>query len=511
MFGMADGQQTSGMIALIPRQEDAQGLTVSGGLPLEEIHLTLIYLGDDVTDWTARQRAEDVISAGIASIDLPPIQAQVFGHGLFNPDDTEREPCSVYLVGASPVLTPLHEALSEHAAAEQHDPWIPHVTAGYSLADSTLNYTGPITFDRVRVALADQIIDYPLGDTEEIKTIMTGLETKREISVDRRKQLATSGKAMPDGSYPIEHVGDLKNAVTAYGRAPKDKRPALKAHIMKHAKRLNAMNMVPGDWKGGTSSEAKALAEMFAAALDFEVKLESPDPRAAKLRNYWAHDPKGVAKWRPGQPGDYMRLVRQLRKYVKDPHILKGLAANIHKEAIGVWPGREHGHKAVLDWIDGAELEVKHAEMVDASALIAEMKAASDNLRRALDPDDDGDDDSNPATDTDDDAGSDPDGDGDDDSNPATDTDDDADGPDSEEDAAEQALFDDVDWDLNPDGTLSDSGDDADTDDADGLDSSGNLDETSDQDGDSEGDDDGDGDGDDLFALLMRGKLNATA
>src|SRR5215472_11374295 len=34
---------------------------------------------------------------------------------------------------------------------------------------------------------------------------------KREIPTDKRKELRDKGQALPDLSYPVEHVGDLNN------------------------------------------------------------------------------------------------------------------------------------------------------------------------------------------------------------------------------------------------------------------------------------------------------------
>jgi hypothetical protein len=58
----------------------------------------------------------------------------------------------------------------------------------------------------------------------------------------------------------------------------------------------------------------------------------------ARLRAYWTRG-KGAAKIRWGVKGDFNRCVRHLRKYVADP---KGLCAEYHHDALGVWPGREH-------------------------------------------------------------------------------------------------------------------------------------------------------------------------
>lgn len=68
----------------------------------------------------------------------------------------------------------------------------------------------------------------------------------RMFTQERRMKLAKEGLALPDGSYPIVTIGDLKNAIQAYGRA-KDKE-ATKKHIMKRAKSLKAEDLIPEEW-----------------------------------------------------------------------------------------------------------------------------------------------------------------------------------------------------------------------------------------------------------------------
>lgn len=80
---------------------------------------------------------------------------------------------------------------------------------------------------------------------------------KKDFSDDKRKELATSGKAMPDGSYLIENTEDLKNAVQAYGRA-KDKAKT-KAHIIARAKALNDTAALPEGWGAEKSAETGTL------------------------------------------------------------------------------------------------------------------------------------------------------------------------------------------------------------------------------------------------------------
>lgn len=85
---------------------------------------------------------------------------------------------------------------------------------------------------------------------------------KRNFTPEKRKELADKGHAMPDGSFPIETVADLKNAIAAFGRA-KDP-AAAKKHIIARARALKAIDELPADW-----DVKKALAKAtFGEALE---------------------------------------------------------------------------------------------------------------------------------------------------------------------------------------------------------------------------------------------------
>jgi hypothetical protein len=163
---------TGGMIALVPADPDA--LAVDGGEAVDELHLTLAYLGDDVTGWPAARR-DALIETMRVHAHRDPVTARVMAHAQFNPDggpDGDRDPCAVYLVGDSDQLAPLRAAvLSEVGEDEdfpaQHEPFVAHVTAGYGLDPTALTFTGPVVFDRLRVALGGDVHDIPLGGEKE--------------------------------------------------------------------------------------------------------------------------------------------------------------------------------------------------------------------------------------------------------------------------------------------------------------------------------------------------------
>ena len=70
---------------------------------------------------------------------------------------------------------------------------------------------------------------------------------KRKFSSKQREEMASSGEAMPDGSYPIANKTDLMNAIRSWGRGGAD--PEVKAHIKRRAKALGLSDMIPDNWK----------------------------------------------------------------------------------------------------------------------------------------------------------------------------------------------------------------------------------------------------------------------
>lgn len=86
---------------------------------------------------------------------------------------------------------------------------------------------------------------------------------ERDFSDKKRESLAKSGKALPDGSFPIENEKDLKNAIQAIGRA-KDPAKA-KAHIKARAKALGCTDCIPDTWESWQSLDGTLLCEAIFA------------------------------------------------------------------------------------------------------------------------------------------------------------------------------------------------------------------------------------------------------
>lgn len=133
---------------------------------------------------------------------------------------------------------------------------------------------------------------------------------KRTFSERRRKDLAAKGKALPDGSFPIENKQDLENAVRAIGRA-KDPEAA-KKHIIARAKELGATDLLPTDWESSTKDKAATAADVQKLA-DQLAELEKRLPPAAgrKEHSMTPEEIQKAAELKKAAAADKMKAARK--------------------------------------------------------------------------------------------------------------------------------------------------------------------------------------------------------
>lgn len=191
-----DGEpHTGAMIALVPSDADLDRLVLETGEPRDQLHLTLMFLGEtaDIDDET-RNVLRDKI-AGSASMYGGPVEATAFAAAMFNPDG--ESPCWVLQVGGEPLVDLLDNAQLDVMAAqsigtweapEQHQPFCAHITLAYT-DDSTLieevtTRVGPITFDRLRLALGDEVVDYPFGSAATVESDDEGADVTNALTAD---------------------------------------------------------------------------------------------------------------------------------------------------------------------------------------------------------------------------------------------------------------------------------------------------------------------------------------
>lgn len=446
--------RTGGMLALVP--DNTEQLAVDGGEAPEELHLTLVFLGDDISTWPAGQaeRLRELFTASAPALD--PVDARIMGHAVLNPDggeDGDRDPCAVYLVGDTPDLEPLRTwatwamTTGEDYASppEQHTPFIAHITAGYGMGVNELAYTGPVRFGTLRLALAGDVLDLPLGTQEEapvsgpevksvtftpsaeVRAAAAGLDGEMATAVIEGKALAADGLVWvaahcgeigrewatemlgrvevkragmnmgrtAGGDRPkLDSIEALSADIDDHGNCPPEDRPTRVRKLRERAHKLGAGHHVHariGSLEGATTDGSGVKS----AQDGVEVKVMSPSPNAAKLREYWAHG-KGREKW-IHSPTPYRTLRLQLAKYVHSPRVLNGLVANVMKLATGIYPGqRPDGGRKSLDLFADVVPEVDEAalhagvddwggEFADDDAGGSEVSGAAEDLRGVTD------------------------------------------------------------------------------------------------------------------------------
>lgn len=75
-------------------------------------------------------------------------------------------------------------------------------------------------------------------------------EAFRAYSGAQRKRMASSGEALPDGSYPIANCADAESAVRSQGRGQTpDSQRRVVAHIRKRVRALGCSGGIFDDYK----------------------------------------------------------------------------------------------------------------------------------------------------------------------------------------------------------------------------------------------------------------------
>lgn len=132
---------------------------------------------------------------------------------------------------------------------DMHQKWAWQLSSSISGEELVVSQDAPmdVNFEAVFSALEEQGLT-AAGPSEEV-----------------RQKLAKSGEALPDGSYPIRNVSDLRKAVHAYGRSKPSDRAKVRRHITKRAKALGKPELVPDEWKNLSASRMElsiSVAEM---------------------------------------------------------------------------------------------------------------------------------------------------------------------------------------------------------------------------------------------------------
>ncbi|MFI6290035.1 phage minor head protein [Nonomuraea sp. NPDC050790] len=235
------GPYSGGMVALVPTQADIERLAVDGGERPDDLHLTLMFLGpaSDIGSSTRAKLVGRLIEQvaelrGEHGVPMP-VAGEAFAISAFNPHTDERDTAIVLGIGGEH-LAGIQRAIAYTVTdvfepPAQHSPWVAHVTLTYDddlgLIAHLADRTGPVTFDRLRVAFGDEIHDIPL--TSEGETAMPEPALSAAASESRRwstpgdTALAFEGEETGDGrifapralywdgtSWPLQFADEMR-------------------------------------------------------------------------------------------------------------------------------------------------------------------------------------------------------------------------------------------------------------------------------------------------------------
>lgn len=198
------------------------------------------------------------------------------------------------------------------------------------------------------------------------------------ISRRVRKKLASEGKALPDGSFPIRNVQDLKNAISSYGLAKN--KAAAKRHIMKRARGLGKTDLIPDKWKAASVEELDSLltdvrARISALGADQEAQGKAhPD----ELQTVQAHGQEQEA------PAAAREAAADLKyeggKYTPEtqPRDTRGKFREVLarlKEDLG-----ETGNQDVVEEINAADRLVQAGDYMEAAKAAGKLLNVADRI-----------------------------------------------------------------------------------------------------------------------------------
>ena len=159
----------------------------------------------------------------------------------------------------------------------------PDVFEGYDVYAVEIDGMNGKSYD-VFVSLDGEVLgydEYTMEEATEIEAEAAEIALKRAYTEDTRKEMATKGQALGDGSYPISDESDLRNAIQAHGRA-KDK-AATKVHIMKRAVALGKEDLIPVSWvskediEKAKAGEKSADDNFLSTLMEFEMLTVAED------------------------------------------------------------------------------------------------------------------------------------------------------------------------------------------------------------------------------------------
>lgn len=310
-----DVRDTQAMVCLKLPDGLAEKLSVSGGVPAEDLHVTIGYLGD-VEDGSVEGIGR--VLRGVAAA-TKPLSGTVGGLGQFPASDGGVPYfCPVDLPGVNELYVRTVAALRGTATPVKQDHgFTAHITLAYDQEVDPVPSI-PAEFSVLQVVRGDEVIEeFALGAPDSAEEPEGGrippkvgsaqeadmdlsalLERARTItdpeqkarvrasildlavSAGERKAAAAKGQTVPGTtSFPIRNEQDLRNAVQAFGRAKNPEQA--KRHIISRARSLGLTKLLPKDWR---IDLANALVDSV-----IDLALTKDGRKSFKRQGKWGH------------------------------------------------------------------------------------------------------------------------------------------------------------------------------------------------------------------------------
>lgn len=226
-----DDARSGAMVALVPSEADAARLAVTGdaAIPAEELHLTLLFLGDGA-DWEGTDQGAHMTALAEAfAADTGPITGRLWQVGT----TVGQDPVAMYLVGDDTGrLDALHTGLemAGEIVPPQHSPFVAHISTRYGDASTDGMDQGgtDVVFDRLRVSYGPENVDFPLSGADSVaepdddadQTEEAPMPEENPETPDDTAAAATAASAAPvDAVVPMVSLAAAVAADTIVARA----------------------------------------------------------------------------------------------------------------------------------------------------------------------------------------------------------------------------------------------------------------------------------------------------
>lgn len=357
------------------------------GLPVEELHCTLIYLGDTT------EGVDPEVLTRIVSLWAEPLVAmpgEISGKGTFQTPDGLVQYASVDVKDLAAQRTRLVDMLdAEGIESPSEHGFTPHITLAYGDVEVPI-FSEPIEIGGVSVVYGDQRTDVEFGASamqaaaapspEHVYAIVDEMDTNAVLDLIRvvdgpviylRKSgdwvrndsllFDLRGATPPEvAEIPQDQVQSVIDQVDQYHLDhPDSEQEPVTASAAQIDSVVHPVDEVQSRLEFARSMK-KARERRLPVSMLFRqntkenhrrriqdkgyysVPMVAASTMPGKLKKYWVGG-VGAAKIRWGTSGDFDRCRRQLAKYL-NPAQISGACANLHKMATGQWPGKNRPH-----------------------------------------------------------------------------------------------------------------------------------------------------------------------